>query len=134
MVVAENSEGDEGDEPFYISDSPAREAMYFLLHPEMHEKHGHKYGPGFQRLSQCFQCLIIILILINIIVCGLSMMGGMSSGMPSSLTWIINVFTCVVFSFEYAARLWVCVEAKENREKSFWQVRLQFIVSPMSLM
>ena len=81
-------------------------------------------------IGQAIDVFLIFLISVNIVAVILETVDPIRDAY-ASLFFSIEVFSVLVFSVEYIARLWTCVEDPENKE--FSRPRLRYILSPMAL-
>jgi len=108
-----------------------REVTYFLLQPEEHKEEDHRFGSVLHSTACGIQYFIFSLIIINLVITGVSMLGFT---IPNWLQMMISLITCVVFTSEFLARVWVCVDDKSSLGQDHCMVRLRFLVRPLSLM
>lgn len=81
-----------------------------------------------------FDWFLIILIFTNVVAVMLETMPAVKQQYHMHL-FVFEVFSVVVFSAEYLARIWTCTLAinQENMHKSAWRERLNFMLKPMSI-
>ena len=87
-------------------------------------------GHGEDKLSLAVDAAIIILILANVAAFSLETVDSIAARYGDLLD-AFNVFSVIVFTIEYAARLWVCVELPPLRHLPGWKARLQFASRPL---
>ncbi|MBN1938108.1 MAG: ion transporter [Candidatus Aminicenantes bacterium] len=86
-------------------------------------------GKGSKR-PHAFNVFIIALILLNIAAVMISSVASVEKRY-SGLFRLFEIFSVVVFSIEYALRIWICTENPKYRHP-LWG-RLRFAVSPMAI-
>ncbi|MFD1156462.1 ion transporter [Roseovarius aestuarii] len=100
--------------------SALRKAVYKKLDPD--EKN--------DRVSRAIDLFLIVLIAVNVLAVILETVAAIEARYRDIL-WLIEAVSVAVFSVEYAARLWVCVEDPRFRDQS--RPRLSYMLSPMAL-
>ncbi len=89
-------------------------------------------GPVGDRLSITVDRALVALILINLLAVALESVPSLREPYQP-LFWVIEYFSLVAFSAEYALRLWVAVEHGPNRHLSPARARLKYALSPAGL-
>ena len=82
------------------------------------------------RVSTIVNSLIMILIVVNVIGIILESVRDYQLAFGNWF-WYLELFSVGVFSIEYLARLWVCVESLDYGHG--WRGRLRYMVTPMAL-
>ena len=82
------------------------------------------------RVSTIVNSLIMILIVVNVIGIILESVRDYQLAFGNWF-WYLEVISVGVFSIEYLARLWVCVEGLDY--SNGWRGRLRYMVTPMAL-
>ena len=87
-------------------------------------------GSASDRASTIFDTVIVILILSNVIVFAASTVSELDAKFHF---WFeaFNVFSVAVFTVEYLARLWVCIDLPPLRHMPPWKARLKFAATPL---
>ncbi|WP_293324754.1 cyclic nucleotide-gated ion channel [Parvibaculum sp.] len=75
--------------------------------------------------SQVFDFFMVSLILANAAAFALETVVSLAAAYGPFFK-IFNLVSVLIFTIEYAARLWVCVEHSEHEEMPSWRIRLQF--------
>jgi voltage-gated potassium channel len=89
-------------------------------------------GPVGDPLSVVVDRALVALILVNLVVVALQSMPALDARY-AILFDVIEAFSLVVFSVEYALRLWVAVEHGPIRHLSATRARLKYALSPAGL-
>lgn len=84
------------------------------------------------RLSTILNAFLLILILINVAAVTLETVHEIYQ-QHVKLFALIELISVMVFTVEYLARLWVCVEDPDNASLAAWKIRMKFATSPMGL-
>lgn len=84
------------------------------------------------RLGRLVDLSLMLLIIANVVVAMLSTMPAYESRWHSQLTWF-ETFSVIIFSIEYLARLWTCVELPRYHGKGAFKARLKWMVSPLGI-
>ena len=89
--------------------------------------------PG-DHLSRLFDLMLILLILTNVLAIILESIPDMNVQYGLWFEYF-DIFSVVIFSCEYIARIWASVENPRfhDHEKSNWQIRLSYIKSPSAI-
>lgn len=103
--------------------------MHGLRHTVFQILEGHQWT-GF--LSRWINGFLLALILINVAGVTLETVEPIWQS-HRALFIAVELFSVVIFSVEYMARVWVCVESPDRKALPPWKARLNFIVSPMAL-
>ena len=87
-------------------------------------------GSASDRASTIFDTVIVVLILSNVIVFAASTVSDLDAKFHF---WFeaFNVFSVAVFTVEYLARLWVCIDLPPLRHMPAWKARLKFAATPL---
>ncbi len=89
-------------------------------------------GAKADRLSRFFDIFMILIISLNVIAVTLETVESLYRSYETFFRWF-NFFSVAVFSFEYAARIWSCVESNHAKYQHPIRGRLRFSLSPMAL-
>ncbi len=89
-------------------------------------------GHANDRVSSFFDFFIIILILTNVIGFMVQTVDSIAAEYGPGLE-LLNLVSVIIFTFEYMARLWVCVELPPLRHFGPWRARLKFALQPLLL-
>ncbi len=89
----------------------------------------HRLG---DRASQWITRTIIGLILLNLVAIFLESIPAMRDRWIQEF-WYFEIFSVTVFTVEYFARLWSCVDLPLYRDLPAWKARLHYARSPMAL-
>ncbi len=84
------------------------------------------------RASKWVNRIILGLILLNVLAIGLESLPSMRDRWLEAF-WYFEIFSVAVFTLEYLARLWSCVELPEYRQLSPTRSRLRYAMTPMAL-
>lgn len=87
-------------------------------------------GSISDRASVTFDTFIILLIIANVIVFAISTVHELHL---RYLVWFeaFNVISVAIFTVEYLARLWVCVDLPPLRHLPTWKARMKFAATPL---
>lgn len=106
-----------------------RARVYRVLRPYRENTEGELF-------SRLFDILLILLIVSNAIAMLLMTVQSIDSQYHQQLHQF-EVFSVIVFTLEYLARVWTCVEAapvnSEQHNWPIWKRRLHYLVTPMAL-
>jgi voltage-gated potassium channel len=99
-----------------------RNRLYQLLEPVAG-------GPPLARLVTIF---IVVLVLLNVTT---NILASMQEFYVEHKGWLFKfeLVSTLIFTVEYFARLWTCVESKDGRFRAFIKGRLRFALTPMML-
>ncbi len=89
----------------------------------------HRIG---DRPSKWVNRIIITLIVLSVIAVGLESLPSIYRAWYRELWWF-EILSVSVFTLEYLARLWSCVELPEYREMRPWKARLHYVFTPLAL-
>ena len=84
------------------------------------------------RLSVCVDTVLVTLIVANVVAFAMSTVEPFYARHEAWLE-LFNTVSVLIFSFEYLARLWVCVDLPPLRHLPNWLARLKFAVRPLML-
>ncbi len=87
-------------------------------------------GHGGDTASIAVDTFIVLLIVANVLAFSLETVESVGAAYR---VWfdVFNVISVLIFTVEYAARLWACVELKRLRHLPLWKARLQFAMRPL---
>ncbi len=87
-------------------------------------------GSTTDRASIIFDTVIVVLIISNVIVFAASTVADLDARYHF---WFetFNVFSVAIFTIEYIARLWVCIDLPPLRHMPPWKARLKFAATPL---
>ncbi len=87
-------------------------------------------GSISDRASIIFDTFIITLIVANVIVFAASTVADLAAAYH---LWfeLFNITSVLVFTVEYMARLWVCIDLPPLRHMAPWKARLRFAATPL---
>lgn len=87
-------------------------------------------GSISDRTSLIFDTFIIVLIISNVIVFAVSTVADLAVRYH---LWfeIFNIASVGIFTVEYLARLWVCIDLPPLRHMAVWKARLKFATTPL---
>ncbi|WP_026376204.1 ion transporter [Aestuariibacter salexigens] len=88
----------------------------------------HKRG---DHVSHLFDWFLISLIILNIIAVMLETVDSIHNKYHLQLIWF-ELFSVAIFTIEYIARVWSCIELEESDEPP-WKQRMQYMLTPMAL-
>ena len=89
-------------------------------------------GPVGDRVSKRVDRFLVILILINLIAVTLESIPQYEERYGTAFA-LIEFFSLVVFTIEYALRLWSAVEHGPHQHLSATQARLKYVLSPAGI-
>ena len=89
-------------------------------------------GESQRPIHRAFNFFIIILIFTNVIAVILESHAPYHNSYGTFFS-IFEIFSVVVFSFEYLGRLWSCVENEDYKDMSASKARLRYIFSPLAI-
>ena len=75
---------------------------------------------------------LLILIILNVIAITLESVKTLHAEYHA-LFWKFEVFSVIIFTIEYLARVWCSVEQNSLHNKSMFAVRIKYMLSPMAL-
>jgi voltage-gated potassium channel len=84
------------------------------------------------RTSRRLNLLLILLILLNVLAIVLESVDSIYA-LYSRQFWLFEVFSVGIFTVEYVARVWTCVDFKEIDASSPVVGRIRYILSPIAL-
>lgn len=87
---------------------------------------------GKDRVGTIVDVFLIILILLNVIDVVLESVKEFHDEYRVEMFWF-ELFSIVVFTIEYALRLWTCVDLDEQDARPHWKQRLSYFCTPMAL-
>lgn len=87
---------------------------------------------GKHRYSRFADVFLIALISLNVLAIILESIASFEAHYRAPLQFF-EVFSVVIFSLEYLARLWSCVEIDQRTNDSALTVRLRYMLSPMAI-
>ncbi len=79
-----------------------------------------------------FDLFLVTLIMINVIAIVLASVASIEAKYAKELHWL-EIFSVIVFSIEYAARLWSCVDVGKINWRSPIKGRLRYLLSPAAV-
>lgn len=88
---------------------------------------GHHAGDW---VSTAVDTLLVGLIIANVIAFALETVDSIAVQYGTAL-WVFNVVSVLIFTVEYALRLWVCIDLPPLRGLPRWRARLRFARRPM---
>lgn len=91
-----------------------------------------EHGFDGSKLSKFMSGFIILLIVSNVIAIILESYQPIGQKYQTEFYWF-NLFSVAVFTIEYIARIWVCIEAHDSDSSSPIQTRIKYMLSPVSL-
>ncbi|MGI9385356.1 MAG: cyclic nucleotide-gated ion channel [Methyloligellaceae bacterium] len=89
-------------------------------------------GVDGDSVSTAINVGLVTLILLNVVAFAAETMPELGTRFAEAFR-LFNLFSVAVFTVEYAARLWSCVEIPMLRHFSPWRARLHFAVRPLLL-
>lgn len=89
-------------------------------------------GQGDSRLGACVDTFLVFLIIANVIAFSLGTIERIHLR-HGELLELFEVFSVTIFTVEYAARLWACVELPPLRHLRHWRARLKFALRPLMI-
>ena len=90
---------------------------------------GHQWTGAVSKLLNGF---LLILILVNVAAVTMETVREIYD-VHKQLFVYIELFSVLIFTLEYIARIWVCVENQDLVPIPAWKMRLRFITSPMGI-
>ncbi len=87
-------------------------------------------GSVSDRTSVLFDTFIVCLIIANVIVFAASTVADLDA-VYGFWFELFNIVSVLIFTAEYAARLWVCVDLPPLRHLQPWKARLKFAMTPL---
>ena len=88
--------------------------------------------PGSPRITRLVTLVIVTLVLLNVLANILASVNDLYHTYHSALL-VFEAVSTLIFTVEYAARLWSCVESTEQRFQGSVRGRVRFAVTPMML-
>ena len=82
-------------------------------------------------VSKFFDVGLIVVITLNVIAVIVSSEAELYQHYKDQFDYF-EIFSVVIFSIEYLARLWSCIDTKEAIGQSAFKVRLKYMLSPMA--
>lgn len=79
-----------------------------------------EYGSDFDPLAKIINNLLVALIVLNVVAFAAGTVPLVYDGYGEALD-VFNVFSVVIFTIEYALRLWSCVEVPMFRTLAPWK-------------
>jgi voltage-gated potassium channel len=98
-----------------------RHRLAFLLEPKVDQS----------KLGKTIDLLLALLILLNVVAVILATVPELDAQYEQHFEWF-NIFSVVIFTFEYGLRIWTCIEF-DNRPISHGKKRLSYLFSPMAM-
>ena len=89
-------------------------------------------GHSGNRISLCVDSFLFALIVLNVIAFALGTVERVHARYGELLE-LLNLISVAIFTVEYIARLWVCVEFLPLRHLPGWKARLKFAVRPLMI-
>ncbi|PKG97966.1 ion transporter [Paraglaciecola sp. MB-3u-78] len=83
------------------------------------------------KLGKAIDLLLAFLILLNVVAVILATVPELDALYEQHFEWF-NIFSVVIFTFEYGLRVWTCIEL-DNRPISHGKKRLSYLSSPMAM-
>jgi voltage-gated potassium channel len=87
-------------------------------------------GQAEDRLSLCVDTFLIALIILNVIAFSLGTVEAVAVRHGLLLEWF-NIISVLIFTVEYALRIWACIELPPLRHLPRWRARLRFALRPL---
>ena len=87
-------------------------------------------GHAKDRVSSFFDVFIILLILTNVMGFMLQTVDTIAQEYGPALE-LLNLISVIIFTVEYVARLWVCIELPPLRHLGPWKARMKFAMQPL---
>ena len=87
-------------------------------------------GHADDRLSTAFDAFIVALIILNVIAFAMQTVESLAAPYHALLEWF-DVVSVGIFTVEYVARLWACVELPPLRHLPHWRARWRFARRPL---
>lgn len=109
-------------DPVHHSELTWRQRIARLLDSEPSAQH---YGPWLNHF-------IVLLIALNLIAIVIESVASIHQQYRAEF-WAFEVFSVSIFTLEYLARVWSCVDGSDARYQSGWRGRLRYIFSPLAL-
>lgn len=91
-----------------------------------------EHGAGDDVAGKAADVFIIALVVANIIAFLLSTVPEISAGHGDTLERF-EIFSVLVFTFEYVARIWAAAEFPFSRGETSWQTRFKYAMRPLQL-
>ncbi|NQV54745.1 MAG: ion transporter [Rhodospirillales bacterium] len=88
-------------------------------------------SPG-DKLSDAFDWFMIVLIITNVIAVLLDSIPQIAEAYAAPF-WLFDIFSIIIFTIEYALRLWSCVDGAEAKYHQPVWGRLRYMLSPLSI-
>jgi len=87
-------------------------------------------GSVSDRASVAFDSFIVVLIIANVVVFAASTVDHLHQ---RHLLWFetFNLISVAIFTLEYAARLWICIDLPPLRHMPTWKARMKFAATPL---
>ncbi len=117
------------DEPAIRARTPRRICYLALAPAEPNNEAEHR---NVLRLSHAIDAFLIILIVLNVIAVVLESVPRIEARFDSCFLWFERL-SVLIFTVEYAVRLWSAVEADDDTRKRPWRARLRYALQPLSL-
>jgi voltage-gated potassium channel len=89
-------------------------------------------GHSGNRISLCVDGFLFALIIVNVVAFAFGTVDRFYARYGSLLE-ILNIVSVAIFTVEYVARMWVCVEHLPLRHLAPWKARLKFAFRPLML-
>ena len=89
-------------------------------------------GHSGNRVSLCVDTFLFVLIIVNVVAFALGTIDEFYDR-HGPLLELLNVVSVAIFTVEFAARLWACVEFLPLRHLPPWKARLRFAVRPLMI-
>lgn len=104
-----------------------RGQVYRILRPYIQESQG-------EWPSRLFDYFLIVLIFSNACAMMLDTVPEFTAVWGHQLH-LFNLFSVAIFSVEYAARIWTCVELhdEQHQDEPYWKRRLRYLFTPMAM-
>lgn len=89
---------------------------------------------GDRNSTRCrvFQTFIVTLIVLNGVAVILESNQDLRDGY-TRLFYLFEIFSVIIFTVEYAGRVWVCAEHTRYAHLPAWRARLKYVCTPMAL-
>lgn len=84
------------------------------------------------RLSRSLNMALVILILLNLVAIILETVNPIYQQYQRAF-WYFEIFSVVIFTIEYLARLWSCIDLTEADQRTPTSSRIKYMLSPIAL-
>lgn len=116
-----------------MPDGPANRSATGLRGPASLRQRVHdilEYGSDFDPLAKGINAFLVALIVLNVIAFAAGTVPHIYDRYGVALD-LFNVISVIIFTFEYALRLWSCVEVPMFHDLPSWRARLRFASRPL---